>query len=225
MHIPDDPLYYEKFYSLPAILVSPTLKHNTAKLACRLLGPVVSGRFRVTALQRSASYFLSDQHWLASPRKSRIRRGAARCLETINARHAIAMEFMSPCKIVSASRANPPMAIPASSSGAIPSSPIPSAKTVSEASNDKEEILVVESIRKSEDTRRNWPFPSRSAALMLRPNLKSLAGRIAACLQRERAAPFERGSYAQSGASRSHLARLAPRENRWPGKFPAIPWA
>jgi len=68
MHIPDDPLYYEKFYFTPGDLGFPNFETQYGKIGVQICWdqwyPEGS---RVTAPQRSASYFLSDQYRLASP--------------------------------------------------------------------------------------------------------------------------------------------------------------
>ena len=67
MHIPDDPLYYEKFYFTPGDLGFQT--HDTRLWQSRragLLGPMVSRGRALDGLQRRAVSFLSHCHRLAS---------------------------------------------------------------------------------------------------------------------------------------------------------------
>ena len=79
MHIPDDPLFYEKFYFTPGDTGfrawKTTLRHDRR---AHLLGPVVS---RGRAAHRAAGRrdpVLSDGHRLASAREGGVRRGPAR---------------------------------------------------------------------------------------------------------------------------------------------------
>ena len=79
MHIPDDPLYYEKFYFTPGDLgfqVFPTPVFQAGR--ARLLGPVVSGGGPAHRAAGGGDPVLSDRHRLASVRKSRVRTPAAR---------------------------------------------------------------------------------------------------------------------------------------------------
>ncbi len=91
MHIPDDPLFYEKFYFTPGDL---GFKAWQTKLCqnrrADLLGPVVS---RSRAAHRDAgrrNSFLSDRHRLASRRKEKIRLNQHGAWETIQRAHAVA---------------------------------------------------------------------------------------------------------------------------------------
>ncbi len=78
MHIPDDPLYYEKFYFTPGDLGFRAL--DTKRRPHRhpsLLGPMVPrGRAPNRAARRNGA-FLSHGNRLASLRKSRVRRSSA----------------------------------------------------------------------------------------------------------------------------------------------------
>ena len=81
MHIPDDPLYYEKFYFTPGDLGFRAF--DTAVGTHRhagLLGPVVSRRRAPDGAAGRRGAVLSDRDRLASGREGRVRRGAARRL-------------------------------------------------------------------------------------------------------------------------------------------------
>ena len=69
MHIPDDPLYYEKFYFTPGDLGFQT--HDTAygRWDAGLLGPVVSGSSATDRARWRAVSVLPDGHWLATRRR------------------------------------------------------------------------------------------------------------------------------------------------------------
>ena len=78
MHIPDDPLYYEKFYFTPGDLGFSQLWHEVRPdWRLRLLGPVVSRGGAADGADRGRDYFLSHGHRLAPQRKSRVRRQPA----------------------------------------------------------------------------------------------------------------------------------------------------
>ena len=76
MHIPDDPLYYEKYYFTPGDLgfkVFPTAVRPGGDAG--LLGPVVSRGGPADGLEGGGDPLLSHGHRLASGRKGRVRRG------------------------------------------------------------------------------------------------------------------------------------------------------
>ena len=92
MHIPDDPLYYEKFYFTPGDLGLSQLRHAIrAHRRAGLLGPVVSGGRAAGQPARRANSFLSDGDRLAS-RREKQEYGAAQldAWRTIQRAHAIA---------------------------------------------------------------------------------------------------------------------------------------
>ena len=81
MHIPDDPLYYEKFYFTPGDLGFPSFQTRYAKIAALVCwdqwfpeggSPDVS--------RRSADSFLSDRHRLDSQGAARRRTKSTQCL-------------------------------------------------------------------------------------------------------------------------------------------------
>ena len=78
MHIPDDPLYFEKYYFTPGDLgfkaFDTTLWQGGR---AGVLGPVVSRSGAADGLAGSGDPGLSDCHWLASGGKGRARQGAA----------------------------------------------------------------------------------------------------------------------------------------------------
>ena len=81
MHIPDDPLYYEKFYFTPGDLGFRSF--DTAPRPGRragVLGSVVSRGGAADRAARRRDPLLSDGDRLASAREGRVRRGAARRL-------------------------------------------------------------------------------------------------------------------------------------------------
>ena len=79
MHIPDDPLYYEKFYFTPGDTGfrawETTLRQDRR---ADLLGPMVSRRRPPDGAARRRDPLLSHRHRLASRGKSRVRQGPAR---------------------------------------------------------------------------------------------------------------------------------------------------
>ena len=78
MHIPDDPLYHEKFYFAPGDLGFQAWRTRARKnRRLRLLGPMVSGSGAANGIARRGNYFLSNGDRLASEREEGIREAAA----------------------------------------------------------------------------------------------------------------------------------------------------
>ena len=79
MHIPDDPLYYEKFYFTPGDTGLPRLGHEVRQdRRADLLGPVVSRRRPADRAAGRRDPVLPHRHRLASRREGGVRHGPAR---------------------------------------------------------------------------------------------------------------------------------------------------
>ena len=77
MHIPDDPLFYEKFYFTPGDLGFKSWKTRYATIGVLICWDQwYPEGARLTALKRRRNSILSDRHWLASRRKARARQTA-----------------------------------------------------------------------------------------------------------------------------------------------------
>ena len=101
MHIPDDPLFYEKFYFTPGDLGFKTWNTRDGKnRRIDLLGPMVSRSRAAHGDAGRADPILSDRHRLASSREKRIRRTPAQCVGNHPAftRHRQRL-FLSPCRM------------------------------------------------------------------------------------------------------------------------------
>ena len=76
MHIPDDPLYYEKYYFTPGDLGFQAFPTSFARVGhARLLGPVVSRSRPADGPEGGGDPLLSHGDRLASRREGRVRRG------------------------------------------------------------------------------------------------------------------------------------------------------
>ena len=160
MHIPDDPLFYEKFYFTPGDLGFKTWQHALRKnRRADLLGPMVSRSRAAHGDAGRANPFLPDRHRLASEREKRIRRTPAQRMGNHPAQHAIA----NGCFVASVNRIGHEVikgvggdglefwgqSFVAGTSGEI----------LAKASTDKEEILIVPvDLAKVDVTRTHWPF-------------------------------------------------------------------
>ena len=86
MHIPDDPLYYEKFYFTPGDLGFQNFDTRYHVSACWCAGTNGIRKPLGSRDARARTYFLSDCNWLASVRESAVWRGAIGCVAYDSAR-------------------------------------------------------------------------------------------------------------------------------------------
>jgi N-carbamoylputrescine amidase len=153
MHIPDDPLYYEKFYFTPGDLGFKV--HDTAAGKCGVLvcwDQWFPEGARLTALQGAEMLFYPTAiGWLPSETQE-MNLAQHQAWETIQRAHAIANGVFV-CAVNRVGREGQ-LTFWGQSFVADPFGRI-----IAKASSDKEEILLVEIDRaKIEETRQNWPF-------------------------------------------------------------------
>jgi N-carbamoylputrescine amidase len=153
MHIPDDPLYYEKFYFTPGDLGFRV--HDTAAGKCGVLvcwDQWFPEGARLTALQGAEILFYPTAiGWLPSEARE-MNLAQHEAWETIQRAHAIANGVFV-CAVNRVGREGQ-LTFWGQSFVADPFGRI-----LAKASSDKEEILLVEIDRaKIEETRQNWPF-------------------------------------------------------------------
>lgn len=157
MHIPDDPLYYEKYYFTPGDLgfrAFQTPRACVGTLVC--WDQWYPEAARITALQGANVLFYPTAIGWHPSEKAEYGKAQHEAWETMHRAHAIAngiyvaavnrighegdadggLEFWGASILIN-----------------------PQGQVVARASHDREEVLVVEcDPRKSEDFRRNWPF-------------------------------------------------------------------
>ena len=160
MHIPDDPLYYEKFYFTPGDLGFPTFDTQRGRIGVQICWdqwyPEGS---RVTALSGAQVIFYPTSIGWHPHEKAQFGAAQLDAWKTIQRAHAIANGvYVAVVNRVGfegkGANGDPGLDFWGNSFVADPFGQI-----VAEASNNKEEILVVEcDPAKTEDTRRNWPF-------------------------------------------------------------------
>lgn len=160
MHIPDDPLYYEKFYFTPGDLGFPNFDTKYARIGVQICWdqwyPEGS---RLTAMSGAQVIFYPTSIGWHPHEKTQ--NGAAQldAWKTIQRSHAIANGvYVAVVNRVGfeggVSKGDSGLEFWGNSFVADPFGEI-----ISQAAADREEILVVEcDPAKSEDTRRNWPF-------------------------------------------------------------------
>ncbi len=160
MHIPDDPLYYEKFYFTPGDLGFPTFQTRYARLGVQICWDQwYPEGARLVALQGAQVIFYPTSiGWHPAERAEY---GAAQldAWRTIQRAHAIANGVYVAVANRVGFEGDPGAGDPGIEFWGNSFVADPFGQVVSEAGREKEEILVVEcDPAKSEDTRRNWPF-------------------------------------------------------------------
>ena len=157
MHIPDDPLYYEKFYFTPGDLGFQAFDTSFARVGALVCWDQwYPEAARLTALQGRRDPLLSHRHRLASRRESRVRRGPG---ERLGNDAALARHRQRSLR----GRRQPRRPRRPSSGGlefwggSFLADPF--GRIIARAGETAEEVLIaVCDPRLQEETRRNWPF-------------------------------------------------------------------
>jgi N-carbamoylputrescine amidase len=164
MHIPDDPLYYEKFYFTPGDLGFRALNTSAGKIGTLVCWDQwYPEGARLTALQGANVLFYPTAIGWHPAEKTEFGEAQYDAWKTIQRAHAIANGLY----VAVVNRVG-------FETGNIRGNSAPGAglefwggsfiadafgRVIAQASHDKEEILLGEvDLRKLEDTRRNWPF-------------------------------------------------------------------
>ena len=160
MHIPDDPLYYEKFYFTPGDLGFPNFDTAYGRIGVQICWdqwyPEGS---RVTALHGAQVIFYPTSIGWHPHEKAQFGAAQLDAWKTIQRGHAIANGVYAAVVNRVGFEGKPEKGDAGLEFWGNSFVADPFGQVVSEASNDKEEILVVEcDPAKSEETRRNWPF-------------------------------------------------------------------
>jgi N-carbamoylputrescine amidase len=160
MHIPDDPLYYEKFYFTPGDLGFVNFDTKYARVGVQICWdqwyPEGS---RLTAMQGAQVIFYPTSIGWHPQEKAQFGAAQLDSWKTIQRSHAVANGIYVAVVNRVGFEGKPEKGDPGIEFWGNSFVADPSGQLFAEASNDKEEILVVEcDPAKSEDTRRNWPF-------------------------------------------------------------------
>ncbi|MBC8029338.1 MAG: carbon-nitrogen hydrolase [Pyrinomonadaceae bacterium] len=153
MHIPDDPLYYEKFYFTPGDLGFQT--HDTK--FCKVGALVCWDQWfpeaaRLTALSGSELIFYPTAIGWLPDEDEEMNQAQHSAWETIQRAHAIANGVY----VVVVNRVGREGKLNFWGQSFVAD---PFGRIIAKASSDKEEVLVVEcDLDKIEETRQNWPF-------------------------------------------------------------------
>jgi N-carbamoylputrescine amidase len=160
MHIPDDPLYYEKFYFTPGDLGFPAFDTRHGRVGVQICWDqwYPEGARMVTLQGAQVIFYPTSIGWHP---KEKAEFGAAQldAWRTIQRGHAIANGVYVAVVNRVGFEGNPAAGDPGIEFWGNSFVADPFGQMVAEASTDQEEILVVEcDPARSEDTRRNWPF-------------------------------------------------------------------
>jgi N-carbamoylputrescine amidase len=160
MHIPDDPLYYEKFYFTPGDLGFPNFDTTYGRIGVQICWdqwyPEGS---RLTALQGAQVIFYPTSIGWHPHEKAQFGAAQLDAWRTIQRGHAIANGVYVAVVNRVGYEGKPQNGDPGLEFWGNSFVADPFGQIVAEASNDKEEILVIEcDPAKTEETRRNWPF-------------------------------------------------------------------
>ncbi|GAC1664815.1 MAG: carbon-nitrogen hydrolase [Candidatus Acidiferrum sp.] len=160
MHIPDDPLYYEKFYFTPGDMGFPNFDTRYARIGVQICWdqwyPEGS---RITALSGAQVIFYPTSIGWHPHEKTEFGAAQLEAWQTIQRSHAIANGVYAAVVNRVGYEGRPEKGDAGLEFWGSSFVADAFGQVVSQASDDKEDILVVEcDPAKSEETRRNWPF-------------------------------------------------------------------
>jgi len=160
MHIPDDPLYYEKFYFTPGDLGFVNFDTKYARVGVQICWdqwyPEGS---RLTAMKGAQVIFYPTSIGWHPHEKGEVGAAQLDSWKTIQRAHAVANGIYVAVVNRVGYEGKPEKGDAGLEFWGNSFVADPSGQVMAEAAQDKEEILVVEcDPGKSEDTRRNWPF-------------------------------------------------------------------
>ena len=160
MHIPDDPLYYEKFYFTPGDLGFLNFDTRFARVGVQICWdqwyPEGS---RLTAMKGAQVIFYPTSIGWHLHEKGEVGAAQLDSWKTIQKAHAVANGIYVAVVNRVGYEGKPEKGDAGLQFWGNSFVADPSGQVIAEAAQDKEEILVVEcDPAKSEDTRRNWPF-------------------------------------------------------------------
>ena len=153
MHIPDDPLYYEKFYFTPGDLGFQTHDTNFGKVGALVCWDQwFPEAARLTALSGSQFLFYPTAIGWLPDEKQEMNQAQHSAWETIQRAHAISNGLY----VIVVNRVGKEGNLTFWGQSFVAD---PFGRVIAKASADKEEVLLAEcDLDKIEETRQNWPF-------------------------------------------------------------------
>jgi len=160
MHIPDDPLYYEKFYFTPGDLGFPTFATRYGRIGVQICWDQwYPEGARLVALGGAQVIFYPTSIGWHPSEKAEFGAAQLEAWQTVQRGHAIANGVYVAAVNRVGFEGNPAAGDTGIEFWGHSFVADPFGRIVAEAPGNREEILIVEcDPAKSEDTRRNWPF-------------------------------------------------------------------
>ena len=157
MHIPDDPLYYEKYYFTPGDLGFLTFDTSVARVGTLVCWDQwYPEAARLTALQGAEVLFYPTAIGWHPAEKAEFGEAQSSAWETIQRSHAIA-NGVYVAAVNRIGHEGPAGGGLEFWGGSFLADPF--GRIIAKASHDKEEIVIARcDLRLQEETRRNWPF-------------------------------------------------------------------
>jgi len=160
MHIPDDPLYYEKFYFTPGDLGFPTFDTQYGRVGVQICWDqwYPEGARLISLAGAQVIFYPTSIGWHPAE-KDEFGASQLDAWKTIQRGHAIANGVFVAVTNRVGFEGNPSAGDPGIEFWGSSFVADPFGRVIAEADTNKEEILIAEcDPSKSEDTRRNWPF-------------------------------------------------------------------
>ncbi len=160
MHIPDDPLYYEKFYFTPGDLGFPAFDTRYGRIGVQICWDqwYPEGARLISLAGAQVIFYPTSIGWHPAE-KDEFGASQLDAWKTIQRAHAIANGVFVAATNRIGFEGNPKAGDPGIEFWGSSFVADPFGQVIAEASTNKEEILIAEcDPAKSEDTRRNWPF-------------------------------------------------------------------
>jgi N-carbamoylputrescine amidase len=160
MHIPDDPLYYEKFYFTPGDLGFPTFDTRYGRVGVQICWDqwYPEGARLISLAGAQVIFYPTSIGWHPAE-KAEFGASQLDAWKTIQRGHAIANGVFVAVTNRVGFEGNPDAGDPGIEFWGNSFVSDPFGRVIAQASADKEEILIAEcDPARSEDTRRNWPF-------------------------------------------------------------------
>jgi N-carbamoylputrescine amidase len=153
MHIPDDPLYYEKFYFTPGDLGYKTWDTKFGKIGVLVCWDQwYPEAARLTALSGAQILFYPTAIGWHEHEKAEHGQAQHTAWETVQRGHAVA----NGCYVAAVNRVGKEESIEFFGGSFVSD---PQGQLIAKASHDKEEVMIVEvDLDRVEDVRCNWPF-------------------------------------------------------------------
>ena len=223
MHIPDDPLYFEKFYFTPGDLGFQNFETRYSRIGVLVCWDQwYPEGARITSLQGANVLFYPTAIGWHPSEKAQYGEAQLDAWRTIQRAHAIANGVFVAAVNRTGYEGPPESGLEFWGNSFVAD---PFGRVLAQASANEEQVLVVECDPKQMDeVRRNWPFLRDRRIDAYAPITAALARLTDASWRTD--CPLRWGSACLRNGSRTKRlgSRGRTRRRDWPGKFAPIPW-